>query len=325
MAPGVESKRRGGKAGWPAEACRIWARSAIKEADDTERAPVGDVPLARTRRRERGAVHLSLAPADHDLVALEVDVLDSDAEAFEEANAAAVEHLAEELEGRLELVEEALVEEENGAEGLVLGGRGGTAVDGEGVEEGGDLARTKLPRVAAVVKPDELADPVGVGFLGPCGVVKATKGRTNGVEEGQGMVLARGGAGRTGAAYKDLSAPRARSLRGIGRFSWEALANNGSVGIWPPGRAALSRICRDNAAAGRAALSRICRDMAAQGRERRSYPGSVGIWPPPYGQPYPGSAGVRLPSEGRAGHRDVGQNRFAVGKSGCIVVSCDLG
>src|SRR4051812_8516005 len=62
--------------------------------------------------------------------------------------------------------EDAFGEEEDRAEGLVLGGGGGAAVHGEGVPEGGELDCAQGPGVTAVVEADELADPGEIGLLG---------------------------------------------------------------------------------------------------------------------------------------------------------------
>jgi hypothetical protein len=55
---------------------------------------------------ERRPIALALAATDHDLVTLEVHVLKPDGQRFEEAEAAAVQQLREEAEGRLQPIQE---------------------------------------------------------------------------------------------------------------------------------------------------------------------------------------------------------------------------
>jgi hypothetical protein len=150
------------------------------------------------RGEERRPIAVALAPTHEELAAIEVDVLHAQGEGLHEAEAAAVEKLGDEAEGRIETVEErddlataehggemlgalgaleavevgygevedATVEEEEGTEGLVLGGGGGVALDGEMIEESGDLGGAEGAGVAAAVEGDEGADPVEVGLLG---------------------------------------------------------------------------------------------------------------------------------------------------------------
>jgi hypothetical protein len=136
----------------------------------------------------------ALAATDGDLVAVEVDVLHAQGESFLKAEAGAIQQLAEEAEGRLKAVEQGedvaagedrgevlgalraleafergkvefehlAVEEDQGAEGLVLGGRGDATTHGEVVEEGGELGSAHLTRVTAVVKAYERAHPADI-------------------------------------------------------------------------------------------------------------------------------------------------------------------
>ena len=69
-------------------------------------------------------------------------------------------------------LEDLLVEEEEGAEGLVLGGGGDAAVDGEVAQEGGDFFFAEVGGVALSVEEDKAADPVGVSGL-RCGCCNA--------------------------------------------------------------------------------------------------------------------------------------------------------
>lgn len=76
-------------------------------------------------------------------------------------------------------VEDFAVEEEEGAEGLVLGGGGDVLIDGEVGEEGFDpsagsghsLGGAHVGGVLFAMKEDEALDPVDVGLFGAEGVV----------------------------------------------------------------------------------------------------------------------------------------------------------
>lgn len=182
---------------------------------------VGAETIAELRWQEGGAIVGALSPADEDLPALEVDLLEPDGEAFEEAEAAAIEDLADPSEGQLQRFEqrdhvppgedgrevrwapcrlEALqrweveIEDAPGqgderTEGLVLGGGRDAALDREVVEEGRRLGGTEGPRVEAAVDVDELAHPVEGCFLGAEGVWR----RREGVDERHGRTSTRGG------------------------------------------------------------------------------------------------------------------------------------
>jgi hypothetical protein len=147
---------------------------------------------------QRGTVVRSLAPANRDLAAVEVDILDPEAEALEQAEAAAVEKLSDEAERGAEVLQEGqdvtgpedrgevvrparslkthelghreledvTVQEEDGAESLVLRGGRDVALASEIVEECGDLGGAQVAGMATRVKADEGADPVEVRLLG---------------------------------------------------------------------------------------------------------------------------------------------------------------
>jgi hypothetical protein len=170
--------------------------------------------VAQAGGQERRPVVLALAAANHDLAALEVHVLDAKGDDLGETEAAAVHEVADQAKRRLELVEHgahvgpgehrremlgalgtfearelrhgkvehAAIQEDDGAEGLVLRGGRGAALLGEMIEESGDLGSVQLPRVAAAVEADEGSDPVGVGFLGARRVVQAPEGAAQGFE-----------------------------------------------------------------------------------------------------------------------------------------------
>jgi hypothetical protein len=200
-------------------------------------------------RQERRPVLLTFAAAHHDLVPVEVDVLDPDGEALEQAEAAAVEQLRDETERRFQVLEErvhlaarehgrkvegalgaleanelgeveredAAVEEDDGAEGLVLRGGGRVAVDGEVVQEGGDLGRAEGSGMAAAVEGDVGADPVEVRLLGAGGLVQAADRRGDGFEEGHGSAVGLGWGLWVGSPLG--SSTRAPwKLRACGRF-----------------------------------------------------------------------------------------------------------
>ena len=133
--------------------------------------------LACARGQESGAVVFALATAHGDLVPLEINVFDAHREAFEQPQAAAVKKLGDEAVSWLEMVEDeedlaarqdrgqvlwaaralealelvhrqaedAAVEKDDGAQRLVLGRGGDSALRGEMVQEGGDILRGEVP------------------------------------------------------------------------------------------------------------------------------------------------------------------------------------
>lgn len=66
-------------------------------------------------------------------------------------------------------VKDFTVEDEEGAEGLLLGGGGDVVINGEVGEEGFDVAHAEC--VLFAVKEDEVFDPIDVGLFGADGVV----------------------------------------------------------------------------------------------------------------------------------------------------------
>ena len=68
--------------------------------------------------------------------------------------------------------EDLAVEVHQCADRLVLGRRRDVVTNGQFGQEAGQIVRTELPWVAAVVKPDVAADPVDVRPLGAAGVVR---------------------------------------------------------------------------------------------------------------------------------------------------------
>ena len=68
-------------------------------------------------------------------------------------------------------MEETAIEEEDGADGLILRGGGGFSIDDEVGDELVDLGDAHFFGVAFVVEENVLADPVYVGFFGAGGVL----------------------------------------------------------------------------------------------------------------------------------------------------------
>jgi hypothetical protein len=161
------------------------------------------------------AVLEAFAVTNDNLALAEVDVLDAQAEALHEAQPAAIEELGRELVGAGEAAHELLdlfpsedsgevvgptsaqgvegnvdveaenvtVEEEQGAEGLVLGWGGDFPIDGEVGEEGLDLGGTHVSGVAFVLVEDESTDPGQVRGFGAERVVFAAERLADEVEE----------------------------------------------------------------------------------------------------------------------------------------------
>jgi len=159
--------------------------------------------------------------ADDDDVLVEVEILDAEADAFHKAEAGAVEEFGHQLvgageggddaegfvvgedggeaagsfcadgvEGEVEVdTEDLAVEEEDGAERLVLSGCGDAPFDGEVGEEGLDLGGTHLAGVAFVVEEDEPFDPGDVGLFGADGVVFTADRVSDLIEEAFGPLL----------------------------------------------------------------------------------------------------------------------------------------
>ena len=146
---------------------------------------------------------MSFAIADDDLALGEVQVFDAQADALHETEAGAIQEFGEEgviarelpeegadfvfgeddreaggLFGADEvyafvnvLLEDAAVEEEEGGEGLVLGGGGDVAIDGKVGEESDDFGRAQVFGVLLVVEKDVTFGPVNVGVFGAAGVI----------------------------------------------------------------------------------------------------------------------------------------------------------
>ncbi len=166
----------------------------------------GQVDLERieeSRGENGGAFPVPFWIADDDLSVVEVEVFDPQAQAFHQAQAAAVEELSDQAvasvhatDDQADLVpaedsgdaagdagadrverfqdrgaEDLLVEEEDGAQGLVLGGCGDLFLDGEVGEEGFDIPGLEVSGVLQGMVAQEAADPGQVGAFGAQGVV----------------------------------------------------------------------------------------------------------------------------------------------------------
>jgi hypothetical protein len=169
-------------------------------------------------RQGRDPILVALASADPELAPTEVDVLHPEAGALQEAQTRAVQedghqprHAVESsddgayfiasedhgkssgasgtneiLDPRHVGAENVPVEEQDGAEGLVLRGRGNAAVGGERAHVAGDLLHPHVARVALAVEQDEATDPAYVRFLRPPAVVARTDRRAHLVEQPRG-------------------------------------------------------------------------------------------------------------------------------------------
>ena len=165
------------------------------------------------------AVVFALAVADDDGMVAEVDIFDAQADAFHQAQAAAVEEFchqlrqaghpiengegflvgedggeglgffgADEVGGEVDVfLEDVTVEEEDGAEGLVLGGGSQVTLGGKVRDEGLDFLAAHVVGVAFVVEEDVAADPVYVGLFGAGGVVFDADGVADLFEEFFGL------------------------------------------------------------------------------------------------------------------------------------------
>jgi hypothetical protein len=103
--------------------------------------------------------------------------------------------------------EDALVEEQQGREGLVLRTGGDAALDGEVGQEGLHFGRAHGVGVPDVVKANEPLCPIDVGLFGAVGVVLGAGGMANAVEQFHGVLPWQGLTGK-----RRVSQPR-RSVR----------------------------------------------------------------------------------------------------------------
>jgi len=75
------------------------------------------------------------------------------------------------------------IEEEQGAQGLVLGGGRDLVVDGERCQEGADFGGAHLGGVALAVKEDVTLNPMDVRLLGAPAIVAGADGIAHAVEK----------------------------------------------------------------------------------------------------------------------------------------------
>ena len=170
---------------------------------------VGCRQLGAQRPLKRGgqhhdAVFAALALAHHDGAACEIDVLDPQTQAFQQAHAGAVEQLAEQtvvirqggqhlrhlvmrqhhrkpgralravdlLHPRHRQAEHLLVQKQQGRQSLLVGGHRHVSICDQPGQEGLDLGAAQISRMAQAVKAHEGAHPMDVGLFGPYAVVE---------------------------------------------------------------------------------------------------------------------------------------------------------
>lgn len=206
---------------------------------------------------QRDPVMAALPSTDHQLVPLQIDVLDAQRHALHQAESAPIEQRGHQVEGRRQVhqhrgyfasrehlrqvlrslgpikplqarhvhLKHSSVQEHQRAKGLVLAGSRGASLSGERVEERGDLLRSHLARVTPLVEADEGADPVNIGILRLQRVVQAANGGLNRFDERHCAFSPAGGVGA--APRKDgahggigLSAPAHESCVGTCVMAW---------------------------------------------------------------------------------------------------------
>ena len=181
-----------------------------------------------------GAILRALAVTDDDLVRREVDILNSQTTALEEAQAGAIEQRRHEPLCAVELADDGAhlvaaendrevsrplgpddviepgqilmqnvpVEKQKSAERLVLGRGGDPALDRQGAQKPRDLSGTHLGGMALAVEEDVAADPADVRLLGAATAVAKADGLAHAVEKpwrtGAGFAHEEAGARRSG-------------------------------------------------------------------------------------------------------------------------------
>ena len=96
------------------------------------------------------------------------------------------------------LLEDLAVEEEEGAEGLVLRRRRHLAIDGQRRQEARELSRSHLGGMALAVEEDVAADPGDVRLLGATAIVPGANGMTHAIEQPRLWRI-----GRAGLAHRE--------------------------------------------------------------------------------------------------------------------------
>ncbi len=165
--------------------------------------------------REKGhAIAVGLGVANGDESVLEVEVLDAQAQSFEQPQAAAVEKASDKVRRAIQFGEDAqafvmaeagldvgaflraqgvhiadgdaedfLVEEQKGGKGLMLSGSGNLLASSEMGEEGFNLWRAHGGGVAEFVEADEAFVPMEIGFPGADGIAAQADGLAEAVGE----------------------------------------------------------------------------------------------------------------------------------------------
>jgi hypothetical protein len=176
--------------------------------------------LAGGRGQERDPVLAALAIADGGLVAFEIDVLHPQAHRFQQTQAGPVEQTRHQADGAVQFGQQGAdlasaqhrrhahgplgahqlvqprqfaahndpVQEQQGAQGLVLGGGADPTVGGQVRQERCHLRFTHLLRVALAVIQHEAADPAGAGPSRAAAVVSRADGIVDLVEQTAGRV-----------------------------------------------------------------------------------------------------------------------------------------
>ena len=167
-------------------------------------------------RQEGGPVLAALAVADDDVHLVEIDILDPQPEALHQPEAGPVQQAGGEPGGAVELGQDGagllaaedgrqplgglgphglaldpcqrlsqddLVEEEQGAEGLVLGGGGQVLLDRQMGQEGDDFGLGHLEGMPLAMEQDESLRPVDVGVLGADAVMQSPGGLADLVQQ----------------------------------------------------------------------------------------------------------------------------------------------
>jgi hypothetical protein len=166
-------------------------------------------------RQDDRSILSTLAVADEDLASLEIDVLDSELQRLDQAQATPVQKSAHDPVRATQAAEQRtgfatgehdrqalgafrvreiaeprelppqhdLVQEEQASQRLVLRGRADFPDGGEAGEECGDLGLAERLGMALVVKQDETANPTDVGLLGARALMARPQAGPDAVEE----------------------------------------------------------------------------------------------------------------------------------------------
>ncbi len=209
----------GGRGIFPAESEGEMDRApAAGEVVLMELADSGEMGLERLfepRRQKGDPLAHAFAFADGDLVIIEIDIFDAEAEGLEQTQAAPVEEMNHEAVIAFEMgedgarlgagehdgefsraahafhagdeiqfpIEHLPIEEKESAEGLILSGGGNGAINGEVTEEGGDFHFAHGVGMTFVMEKDEAADPIQVSLLRADAVVLQAKMPADAIEQ----------------------------------------------------------------------------------------------------------------------------------------------